>query len=132
MKCTCSTNFNEKKIEELLLKEFNIQLKQYIEECEYKQKNIKSLDLSKEITSLENKLTKLKDLYVKDLIRIEDYEKDYKEYIKQLEILCDQQKKDKEIVVDNNLDALKSILSQDFLQLYNKLSRIEKRRVKRF
>lgn len=39
------------------------------------------MDMSKEITSVENKLSKLKELYVRDLIRIEDYEKDYKRMI---------------------------------------------------
>lgn len=131
LKCSCKTNFNEYKIEEKLLNEFNIQLKEHIKDCEYKQNNIKKLDLSKEINALENKLIKLKDLYVRDLIRIEDYEKDYKSYIEQLNTLTQEQKKLNNTTDNNNTDVnkLKSILEQDFLKRYNLLTRTEKRRI---
>ena len=129
LKCSCRTNFNEQKLEQKLLKEFSLQLKQYIYDYDNKQKNVKKVDLSKEISALENKLAKLKDLYVRDLIRIEDYEKDYKEYITQYEILNKEQEKTKNNTTSNtNIDTLKSILKQDFLKIYNNLSRKEKRR----
>ena len=106
-------------------------MKKYINDYEYHQKNVEKLDLSKEISVLENKLIKLKDLYVRDLIRIEDYEKDYKEYMSQLDSLNNKQEKIKNNIPDtnNNIDNLKSILSQDFFKIYNKLSRKEKRRI---
>ena len=131
LKCSCKTNFNEYKIEEKLLSEFDLQLKEHIKDCEYKQNNIKKLDLSKEINALENKLVKLKDLYVRDLIRIEDYEKDYKSYIEQLDTLTQEQEKLKNSTDNNNTDVnkLKSILRQDFLKSYNLLTRTEKRRI---
>ena len=129
LKCSCGKNFNEQKIEQKLLQEFKIQLKKYISDYEYKQHNFKKMDMSKEITSLENKLNKLKDLYIRDLIRIEDYEKDYKEYVSQLEFLYKEQEKIETNIPDNNLEILKSFLKQDFSLIYNKLSRIEKRRI---
>ena len=129
LKCSCGKNFNEQKIEQKLLQEFKIQLKKYISDYEYKQHNFKKMDMSKEITSLENKLNKLKDLYIRDLIRIEDYEKDYKEYVSQLEVLYKEQEKIETNIPDNNLEILKSFLKQDFSLIYNKLSRIEKRRI---
>lgn len=129
LKCSCGKNFNEQKIEQKLLQEFKIQLKKYISDYEYKQHNFKKMDMSKEITSLENKLNKLKDLYIRDLIRIEDYEKDYKEYVSQLEVLSKEQEKIETNIPDNNLEVLKSFLKQDFSLIYNKLSRIEKRRI---
>lgn len=131
LKCTCNRNYNEHKIEEKLLSEFTPQLKKYIKDYEYKQENFKKLDLSKEISSLENKLTKLKDLYVRDLIRIEEYEKDYKTYIEQLESLSKEQERIKNNAPTDtdNIDKLKSILSQDFLKAYSLLSRTQKRRL---
>lgn len=129
LKCSCGKNFNEQKIEQKLLQEFKIQLKKYISDYEYKQHNFKKMDMSKEITSLENKLNKLKNLYIRDLIRIEDYEKDYKEYVSQLEFLYKEQEKIETNIPDNNLEILKSFLKQDFSLIYNKLSRIEKRRI---
>lgn len=129
MKCSCSVNFNEVKIEKILLQEFNIQLKKYISDYEYKEKHFKEINMSKEISSVESKLSKLKDLYVRDLIRIEDYEKDYKEYVAQLEELYKQQEKIETNIPDINLETLKSFLSNDFNLAYNSLSRIEKRRI---
>lgn len=129
MKCSCKTNFNEIKIEEKLLQEFNGQLKKYITDYEYNEKHFKEMDMSKEITSVENKLSRLKELYVRDLIRIEDYEKDYKEYINQLNELYKKQKKIKINTPDTNLKVLKSFLNNDFTLIYNSLSRIEKRRL---
>lgn len=129
LKCSCSTNFNEQKIEQILLQEFNSQLKKYIASYEYKEKHYKEMDMSKEISSLESKLNKLKDLYIRDLIRIEDYEKDYKQYISQLEEMYNQQKKIETNIPDNNLDMLKSFLNNNFLLEYNKFSRLQKRRL---
>ena len=128
MKCSCKTNFNEIKIEEKLLKEFKIQLEKYISDYEYKEKHYKEIDMSKEINSIENKLSKLKDLYIRDLIRIEDYEKDYKEFVAQLDELYKQQEKIETNIPDTNLEASKSLLSKDFNLIYNSLSRTEKRR----
>ncbi len=129
LKCKCNTNFNEQKIEQKLLQEINPQLKQFILDYEYKQKNYKKMDMSKEITSLETKLNKLKDLYIRDLIRIEDYEKDYREYVSQLENLYKEQDKIETNVIDNNLDVLKSFLTKNFISEYNKFSRLQKRRL---
>lgn len=129
LKCSCSTNFNELKIEEKLLEEFEPQLDKYIFDYEYKEKNFKKMDMTKEINLVENKLAKLKDLYVRDLIRIEDYEKDYKEYLQQLTELHEQQKKIEINIPDNNLKALKSFLSNNFISEYNNFSRIQKRRI---
>ena len=88
-------------------------------------------ELNTKINALENKLVKLKDLYVRDLIRIEDYEKDYKSYIEQLDTLTQEQEKLKNSTDNNNTDVnkLKSILRQDFLKSYNLLTRTEKRRI---
>jgi len=129
LKCSCATNFNELKIEEKLLKEFIPQLSKYISDYEYKEKNFKKIDMSKEINLVENKLAKLKDLYVRDLIRIEDYEKDYKEYLQQLTELHEQQKKIEVNIPDDNLGTLKSFLRNNFIAEYNNMSRIQKRRI---
>ena len=74
---------------------------------------------------------KLKDLYVRDLIRIDDYEKDYKEYISQLDTLYKKQTeiKNNQPKAIDNIDELKSFLSQDFNSIYSLLSRQEKRRI---
>lgn len=128
-KCSCSTNFNEKKIEKILLQEIEPQLKKFLSDYEYSQKKIQNSYFSKEISSLENKLTKLKDLYVRDLIRIEDYEKDYKDFVSQLELLYKKQESKQEVDLLTDIDSLKSFLSKDFLLIYNQMTRLEKRRI---
>lgn len=128
-KCSCKTNFNEIKIEERLLQEFVPQLKKYVSDYEYKEKHFKEIDMSKEILNIEGKLSKLKDLYVRDLIRIEDYEKDYKEYVLQLEELQKKQTEIESNISDRNLDALKSILNNNFLLEYKNFNRMQKRRI---
>lgn len=132
LKCNCKTNFNEQKVEQKLLSELKIQLEKYISSYDYKQKSIEKIDLSKEISSIENKLSKLKDLYIRDLIRIDEYEKDYKIYIEQLNSLYKQQEKNRNNKAkDNNtnIGKLKSILSKDFNSLYNSLPRQKRRRL---
>lgn len=128
-KCSCKTNFNEIKIEQKLLKEVVTQLNKYIADYDYKEQYLKESDMSKEISSLENKLTKLKDLYIRDLIRIEDYEKDYKHYVLQLEELAKKQKNIETNIPNDNLRTLKSILKNNFLLEYNKYNRLQKRRL---
>lgn len=129
LKCSCNTNFNERRIEEKLLKEFEPQLKKYISNYEYKEQHFKEMDVSKEITSVENKLSRLKDLYVRDLIRIEDYEKDYKGYLLQLDELNRQQSQIETNISNDNLETLKSYLSNNFLLEYNTFNRLQKRRI---
>lgn len=129
LKCSCKTNFNEKKIEENLLKEFKPQLERYISSYKYRENHFKKLDMSKEITSIENKLSKLKDLYIRDLIRIEDYEKDYKEYMLQLDDLNQKQEKIEPKTFNNNLNTLKSLLNNNFLSEYKTFNRLQKRRI---
>lgn len=128
-KCSCKTNFNEIKIEQKLLKEVVTQLNKYVADYDYKEQYLKESDMSKEISSLENKLTKLKDLYIRDLIRIEDYEKDYKHYVLQLEELAKKQKNIETNIPNDNLRTLKSILKNNFLLEYNKYNRLQKRRL---
>lgn len=67
--------------------------------------------------------------YITDRDTIKDYEKDYKEYVAQLDELYKQQEKIETNIPDTNLDTLKSFLSNDFNLVYNSLSRIEKRRI---
>ena len=129
LKCSCNVNFNEVRIEKKILEEFNTQLEKYISDYECKEKQFKKADRTKEINTIENKLSKLKDLYLKELIRIEDYEKDYKKYIAQLEELQEQQEKIDTNIQDVNLEILKTFLNGDFKMIYDTLSRIEKRRI---
>ena len=77
--------------------------------------------LQKEV--LKRKLNKLKELYVNDLIDIEEYRKDYEIYTSALE----QMPNDKEMEQPPNFKAVERLLQSDFKNLYNTLTREEKR-----
>ncbi len=127
-KCSNSKYLNEVKIEKKLLDTIVPQIHQYITLCTSKKISIKKTDNSKEILKVNSQLEKLRDLYIRDLIQIEHYEKQYKELTDKLDILT------KSLIVkeveeeDASLENLKTFLSTDFILTYNNLSREQKRR----
>ena len=78
---------------------------------------------SKDKAVLKRKLNKLKELYVNDLIDIEEYRKDYEIYASALE----QMPNDKEMEQPPNFKVIERLLQSDFKNLYNTLTREEKR-----
>ena len=88
------------------------------------QKKVVVQDNSKQIQKLENKINKLKDLYLDDLIDKETYIKDYKMYTSQLDNLK------LEVVVEQERDfsKIEKILNSDYVSIYSNLSLENKRR----
>lgn len=83
-----------------------------------KQRSVSSTDKA----TLKRKLTKLKELYVNDLIDIDEYKKDYEIYTSALLKLPD-------AVIEKppNFAAAETILKKDFDKIYETLTREEKR-----
>ena len=75
-----------------------------------------------EKAALKNKLTKLKELYVNDLIDLEDYKKDYEIYSAALANIPDEQQ---EKAPDFSL--VEHMMQNGFKEIYEGLSREEKR-----
>lgn len=73
--------------------------------------------------TLRRKLTKLKELYMNDLIDIEDYKKDYVTYSAALEKLNEPQESEKRV----DLSGVRQIVSKGFREIYDSLTREEKR-----
>lgn len=71
---------------------------------------------------LRRKLTKLKDLYMNDLIDIDEYKKDYETYTAALSAL-EEPEEEKHI----DLSGVRRIISHDFREIYDSLTREEKR-----
>lgn len=78
---------------------------------------------SLERATLRRKLTKLKELYVNDLISIEDYRKDYVTYSAALEKMENEEPEEKRL----DLSGVRRLVSADFRELYNGFTREEKR-----
>ena len=80
-------------------------------------------DNSKEIKQIENKLYKLKDLYLDDLIDKITYKSDYEKLNKKLKEL----KKNTEVSQKKDFSELKKIINLDITKIYKTLSDGEKR-----
>jgi len=72
--------------------------------------------------TIKHKLQKLKELYVNDLIDIEEYKKDYQIYISALNQL--QEPADKK---PPDFSTVEALLQNNFRQIYDTLTREEKR-----
>lgn len=78
---------------------------------------------TKEKAAIKGKLTRLKELYVNDLIGIDDYKKDYEIYTAALANLAAQPQDD----TPPDFSAVRKLLDKDFRTIYNGLTREEKR-----
>lgn len=117
---------SENVIEKYLLSHIREEAQNYvttISKLEEKPVKIKFKDNTKEI---KNKLEKLKDLYINDLIDRQMYENDYKKFSNELKEI---EKKKAEMIapVKRDLSFIKSLLNSNFEKIYYTLSRIEKR-----
>ena len=124
--CSNMKNLNEVKIENKLLEIIYDEIQNYIDVCETKKIQIKKTNTQNEKNKINKQLEKLRDLYLRDMIQIEHYEKQYKELSTKLDELNKLPTKEK--IVDN-VEPLKSFLANDFLKTYKKLNREEKRRI---
>ena len=120
--CIHNHSQNEQKIESWLLNN----LASEIEKCKIAYSvNAAAKERSSrqaEKAALKNKLTKLKELYVNDLIDLEDYKKDYEIYSTVLANIPDEQQ---EKAPDFSL--VEHMMQNGFKEIYEGLSREEKR-----
>ena len=125
-KCNCKKNFNEYIIEKNLVENIDKYISEYIHNSEVKVKEAKVIDNEKEKKQINKQLEKLRDLYLRDMIQIEHYEKQYKELTSKLEhinsIKIEKPKK-------QNTKELKKILNSDFKLKYFQFTRAERRRI---
>lgn len=123
--CTNKRNAYEPTVEKHLLSNVRKELNNKILEFDAKEIKPPVDTTQKQINKLTNKLTKLKDLYMDDLILKEEYERDFNAIKKELDVLTQHQVKPKEF---KKKDFLK-FLSHDFETTYHTLTDLEKRRL---
>ena len=122
--CSNKYTLSEKGIlEPYLLSHIKEELQNYKISYEVKQANKDIQDISSQLNKARNKLDKLKDLYLDDLIDKDAYKA---EYARLNGIVAELEKK-----LDNDSDmdinAVDTILSMDFVSIYNTLQPNEKR-----
>lgn len=116
-KCANSNIVREDYIEKYLLENILLELEKFKIKSEIEEKTIVNNNPQK-IKSIENKILKLKDLYLDDLIDKETYKKDYEKYSKELSEL----RTVKTVKKSRDLSSLEKIFNSDCLNIYNKLS----------
>ncbi len=120
--CCHNKQIREEKIEEWLIKNLKDEINSYKTNWEIKAAEKKSNAARSDKAVLKRKLSKLKELYINDLINIEDYKKDYIAYTTAL-----QQIPEITHLKPPDFSSIENMLSQDFKALYNTFSREEKR-----
>ena len=119
---TCSNNhyISERKIEKYLLENISEEVAKYKVEYELSMKKNKKPSNSKR--TIENKLAKLRELYINDLIAIEDYKKEYNALnaeLKKIKTVPESDEKD--------FGKLEALLSSGFENMYHTLDNKAKR-----
>ena len=118
--CDNTKCIDEPVLERLLLERLIPEAEKMVKEASEKQNDV--LDNSKRIAALQHKIDKLKDLYVNDLIPLDEYKRDKEAYLNEIQSLTHA-----EPPRSHNTDALKKILDMDFEDAYMEMSREQKR-----
>lgn len=121
-RCDHKKEIREDVIEKWLFEHLEEELNRYQLEWEVKAAAKKRSTLSTDKAALKRKLSKLKELYVNELIDIEEYKKDYEIYTAALHQLPDPQQE-----APPDFSAVKRLLAEDFKTIYDTLTREEKR-----
>lgn len=121
--CVHNKSIREEYIENWLFEHLREEIDRYmlnweVRAAERKRNVAKTADKA----AIKRKLNRLKELYVNDLISIEDYKKDYARYTEALQDIPD-------VIIEMppDLSAVKRMLDDDFKEIYDGLSREEKR-----
>ena len=108
----------ESVIERFLLENVRREAEKYITEYETKEKPV--IDRKKKQAAIERKIERLKELYVNEVITLDELKKDREKLLQQLTEIPDEQPKD--------LSNLKSFLNSDFEEMYQTFDKKERRR----
>lgn len=121
-KCPHKKQVREDAIEKWLFDNLESELRRVRLEWEVKAAEKKKAALRTDKAALKRKLTKLKELYVNELIDIEEYKKDYEIYTAAL-----RQVPEPVAEAPPDFEAVENLLQSDFKNIYDTLTREEKR-----
>ena len=119
-KCSNTKIIREDKLEEYLLQNIKITIQDRITQIEEAQK--KPNENKKRLAQLHKKLGKLKDLYLNDLITLEEYKNDKSKFQEEIETLQAQPQPQ-----DTDISALQAFLAMDLEEVYKFTTNEEKR-----
>ena len=121
--CPHKKQTNERKLEQYLLDNIEIKINQIITDHELSLKTkAQQKKQSNDKAKIKKKLDKLKELFVNDLISLDEYRKDHEAYQAQLASIVEDQE-----APPINIEGLRQLLDSDFKSMYEQLHSEEKR-----
>lgn len=121
-RCLHKKEIREDCIEEWLFKNMKQEITRYKDEWEMSAAKKKKAAKQTDKSAVKRKMAKLKELYINDLIDIEEYKKDFEMYttmLQQAQELTEETRPD--------FEAAERLLGKDFKEAYKALTREEKR-----
>lgn len=123
--CSNTVNIRETVIENYLLSNMSAELEQYCYELEHMASGSQSVrNFAEERAKLRKKLSRLKDLYVDDIIDLEMYRKDYEALNAQLDDLAAEE--NMQSAPPPSTERVRAIFASGWESLYAQLSREDK------
>ena len=122
-RCEHNHSAREDRVEAWLFEHLSDEIEKYEVSWDVQTSGRKKTAAGVERATLKRKLTKLKELYVNDLIDMEEYKKDYETYSAALLKLDEAQVEEKKV----DLSGVRQIVSKGFREIYDTLTREEKR-----
>lgn len=122
-RCSHNKSVRESYVEEWLFEHLGEELERCKLEWDVQAAKRKKKMRSTDKAVLKRKLTKLKELYMDDLINIEEYKKDYQIYTAALQQIPDEAPEE----TPPDFSAVERMLQADFKSIYDSLTREEKR-----
>lgn len=122
-RCSHNKSVRESYVEEWLFEHLGEELERCKLEWDVQAAERKKKTRSTDKAVLKRKLTKLKELYMDDLITIEEYKKDYRIYTAALQQIPDEVSEE----TPPDFSAVERMLQADFKSIYDSLTREEKR-----
>ena len=122
-RCEHNHSAREDRVESWLFEHLSDEIEKYEVSWDVQAAGRKKTAAGVERATLKRKLTKLKELYVNDLIDMEEYKKDYETYSAALLKLDEAQIEEKKV----DLSGVRQIVSKGFPEIYDTLTREEKR-----
>ncbi|RGZ00184.1 recombinase family protein [Clostridium sp. AM58-1XD] len=119
-RCSNGGEIRESRIEEFMLSHIRSAVENYI--ADYQEAGRKTVDNRTQKSAINKKLDRLKDLYLNEIISLDEYKRDRAQYLAALEELPDFQEP------PADLTKIQSLLHCDFEQVYTSFTNPEKRR----
>lgn len=121
--CGNRTNMSERKIEDYMLDMIEIEMSRMQLEYEKISKTKNQMNHVQEIALLRGRISKLKDLYLNDLITLEEYKADHRDMTERIESLIEMDRHS----VKPDFEKIRNVLMNGWKDIYRNISKEHKR-----